>query len=244
MGSAVQIMGILVGVGLISIIIYVILRVKQFLRMLLGTSDITKGLKERDLSIAETPKSVSGMTSLMLPKIQEDFPSFNWTEWQHKCENTIREYLESIEQQDTEVLKDASVELKNQAALQIRDDVERKVRQHFDAIDIHQTEITNYAKGEGLCTILIQSSLAYLHTIDGQDPPEIRDRKEQHRFNLELVYVQDLEKVGNYATTYGVTCHNCGAPVSDLGAVCCPYCGQALEPVNIRVWHINKITDR
>lgn len=190
MGSALQIMGILVGIGLISIIIFIILRVKQFLRMLLGTSDIVKGLKERDLSIAETPKSVSGMTSLMLPKILEDFPSFNWTEWQHKCENTIREYLESIEQQDTGVLKDASVELKNQAALQIR------------------------------------------------------DRKEQHRFNLELVYVQDLEKVGNYATTYGVTCHNCGAPVSDLGAVCCPYCGQALEPVNIRVWHINKITDR
>ncbi len=43
------------------------------------------------------------------------------------------------------------------------------------------------------------------------------------------------------ATGIGVTCPNCGAPITSLGAKRCEYCGTAIEPLNLRVWKINAI---
>ncbi|MCI2049264.1 MAG: hypothetical protein LKJ76_06025 [Lachnospiraceae bacterium] len=239
-----QILVLAACAAVVGSIAYIVVKVRRASRMLFGTADILKGISQREQEEATTPKSVSGMTSLMLPKIHEDFPGFNWTEWKHRCENTVRGYLEAIEQQDTKSFTEASSELKRQADLQISDDRERKLHRHFDEITVYQTEITNYTKGEGLCTILVQSSVGYVCTIDGQEEPAVKDKREQHRFDIEIVYVQDLSKVGAHATSFGMNCRNCGAPITDLGAVRCPYCGEALEPVNIRVWHINKLTER
>lgn len=36
----------------------------------------------------------------------------------------------------------------------------------------------------------------------------------------------------------GTTCPNCGAPVKNLGAKKCEYCGSYIEPVNIKVWKL------
>ena len=40
-----------------------------------------------------------------------------------------------------------------------------------------------------------------------------------------------------------INCPNCGAPVTDLGERVCPYCGGAVEPVNVRVWELHRIEE-
>ena len=45
----------------------------------------------------------------------------------------------------------------------------------------------------------------------------VEREKEQHRFNLELVYIQDITKIRDGETAISVNCPNCGAPVTGLG---------------------------
>ena len=40
--------------------------------------------------IAATPRSLSGMDSLLLPKIARDFPEFSWNEWRVRIEDAVR----------------------------------------------------------------------------------------------------------------------------------------------------------
>ena len=58
---------------------------------------------------------------------------------------------------------------------------------------------------------------------------------------MELVYIQDLSKVGDYATALGATCPNCGAPITRLGSKFCEYCGTGVIPIDIRVWKLHRI---
>lgn len=50
-------------------------KVSRFSQTVFGTSDLIEGIKQRDLEVASTPKSVAGVTSLYLPRIQRDFRS-------------------------------------------------------------------------------------------------------------------------------------------------------------------------
>ncbi len=56
-----------------------------------------RGLKRQEALEADTPKSVSGMTSVELPRIEKDFPEFHWPEWKQRCENQLKGYLEALE---------------------------------------------------------------------------------------------------------------------------------------------------
>ena len=44
-------------------------------------------------------------------------------------------------------------------------------------------------------------------------------------------------------TAVGVTCPNCGAPVTRLGSKFCEYCGSGLREISVRVWSINRIAE-
>lgn len=50
-----------------------------------------RGEFEDEYQIAEKPRSLSGMTSLCLPKIEKDFPEFSWQEWRLLIEKRVRE---------------------------------------------------------------------------------------------------------------------------------------------------------
>ena len=57
--------------------------------------EVYRASKNADKIESETPKSVSGMTSLLLPKISHDFPDFNWHEIRKSVESKIKEKLKS-----------------------------------------------------------------------------------------------------------------------------------------------------
>ena len=114
--------------------------------------------------------------------------------------------------------------------------------EHFDEIRVHQTEISNYVKRDGRCVISIQSAVEYFYykTASGKLISGDKEYKKQTRYNMELVYIQDIDMLDNagIGSAVGTTCPNCGAPVRSLGAKKCEYCGSYIEPVNIKVWKL------
>lgn len=203
------------------------------------------GVEKDDLRFKETPKSVSAMTSLELPRIERDFPEFHWPEWKQRCENILKMYLEAVEHRDPHMLKDVGYGMSEQVRLAIEENREHEIEEAFDNTKIHQTEIARYERDKFLCRVLVQMSVEYLHSLQGPNIEKpLANEKEQHRFEIELVYVQDGTALGEQSMGFGVNCPNCGAPITNLGKKFCGYCGSEVEPVNIRVWTPNKITEK
>ena len=58
---------------------------------------------------------------------------------------------------------------------------------------------------------------------------------------LTFAIIQDLSKIKDLATAVGVTCPNCGAPITGLGSKFCEYCGTGVTPVDTRVWKLHRV---
>lgn len=259
-------------------------QVRMISRAMFGTPSLAEGLERQADILAETPKSVSGMTRLCLPQIEADFPEFHWAQWRQMCENMLKAYLEALSCQNPALLEGIRVnpsgdtgrraggpsltgdekgketlavseELKKQAALRIDDQKRRGVREIYRQVKIHQTEISRYQKEAGMCIIKLQSAVEYFfeerqtqeerkgmeRKRRGKAESPSKERKKQTRYNMELVYIQDLSKVADLATAVGVTCPNCGAPVTKLGSRFCEYCGTGIIPVDVRVWKLHRV---
>lgn len=254
--------------------IYLYLRIRKSIRLFsmatFGTEHLIEGIQGHKDKLATTPKSVSGMTGICLPQIQRDFPEFSLEEAVQKAEDQLKAALAAIERQDLEPLARASKELRSQVGLRIGEDCRAGVRERFQSIKIHRTEIARYQKLEGCCVITLQSAVEYMYQkeqlAEGGALQERQERKKgrssgkgrgqrrregaeselrriQTRYNMELMYVQHAEKLAPGATAYVVVCPQCGAPITSLGSKHCAYCGSAIEPVNSRVWSLGRIQE-
>ena len=65
----------------------------------------------------------------------------------------------------------------------------------------------------------------------------------QTRYDIDLMYVQDAEKIAEGDTLLSNNCPNCGAPIKTLGVKTCPYCGSTVAEINVRTWSINRLTE-
>ena len=103
-------MGILLGIPLLVSAIALILLIctilyfykkakntvnmaKSTMNSLFGTDDLKELIDTRNEEIANTPKSVAGMTAVYAPAIQEDFPELNLAELKGMAEQHLKEYL-------------------------------------------------------------------------------------------------------------------------------------------------------
>ena len=188
-----------------------------------------------------TPKSVSGMTRIFEPQIERDFQDFNLVQFRNKVENMLIMALRAITEEDLSILQDPSQELKSQVENQIQQNRAAGIREVYEQITIHQTEIAGYEKKQGKCIITFQSAVGYLHYKKQGDTLISGDEKrlEQTKYNIEILYIQD-EKLAKIDNAVGTTCPHCGAPVTNLGAMYCEYCGLAVTPVNLKVWTIHR----
>lgn len=71
-------------------------KIKGFARANFGTDDFSEIARMREEEEANTPKSVSGMTSLYLPRLQKDFPELNWVEFQELAKSHVKRHLEEM----------------------------------------------------------------------------------------------------------------------------------------------------
>lgn len=240
--------GITAGVVIIAaciLVLYVIYRIKRFLEPLQEIAKYVNS-EEQEREIEMTPKSVNAMTSVYLPRIQQDFPEFNYFEFKAKAENMMKSAFNAISTEDISCLKNASNDLTSQIRNTIETNSANHIKETYRDIDIHRTEIKNYRKNAGTCVITLQSSVGYIHYISKSNG-EIVNGSDTHtfqtRYDIDLMYVQDVMKIEPGKVAVSNNCPNCGAPMTSLGEKHCPYCGSALEGINIHTWSINKITE-
>lgn len=223
-------------------------KVREASRTLFGTSDITKAAKQMKQEYSTTPKSVSAMTSLLLPKIVSDFPDFQYDEMKERAENTLTSYLRAVTEANPSLLQDGNSELKNQLENHIQMLTAQNLQEQFQQIRIHRTEISQYRKTDGRCIITFQSALeCYHYTMNTINPSAAlsdgsRTYKYQTKYNVDLIYIQDRSLIENgWDNALGVNCPNCGAPLSSLGAKVCDYCGTPVIEINIHAWSFSNI---
>lgn len=216
-------------------------KIESFSRAAFGTKSLVEGLEQQADLIAETPKSVSGMTRIFEPQIQKDFPDFNLVQFKNMAENMLISALQAISAGNVSLLRETSNELTEQVRNQIQANAAEGVTETYRQIHIHRTEITNYVKREGKCIITFQSAVEYFHykEKDGRVTDGDKERKQQTKYNIEVMYIQN-EKLAKLDNAVGTTCPNCGAPIVKLGALYCEYCGTAVTPINLKVWTLHR----
>lgn len=216
-------------------------KIESFSRAAFGTKSLVEGLEQQADLIAETPKSVSGMTRIFEPQIQKDFPDFNLVQFKNKAENMLISALQAISAGNVSLLRETSNELTEQVRNQIQANAAEGVTETYRQIHIHRTEITNYVKREGKCIITFQSAVEYFHykEKEGRVTDGDKERKQQTKYNIEVMYIQN-EKLAKLDNAVGTTCPNCGAPIVKLGALYCEYCGTAVTPINLKVWTLHR----
>ena len=226
-------------------------KAKDFSQLAFGTPSLSKGIADMNREYQSTPKSVSAMTSLYLPRITKDFPDFSYQEMKVRAENLLTTYLLAISNRKipefgTLVGNELLYKLRNMIQLQEAS----KRTEHYDQITIHQSEISAFKKEKGRYIITFQASLQAIHyllddhsqLLDGS-----KDIYEQSRYELDLLYIQDRDYIEQVdASSIGLTCPNCGAPLSGIASTQCEYCGSPLVAFNIMTWtfcDIRKLTN-
>ncbi|MEG2428986.1 MAG: zinc-ribbon domain-containing transport protein, partial [Oscillospiraceae bacterium] len=229
--------------------IVIIVKVRKFLidaaLSLFGTTNVARGLEKQADELSTTPKSVGAMTSVYIPLIRNDFPEFNWPEFKQKAENMLHSAFSARNDQNIDLLVEASKDLKTQVSLEIQSKESKGEIEHFDDMVIHKTEINSYEKSKGVCIVTLQSAFQFYNYItkDGEILFGTDKRLVQTRYNIELIYVQDYNEAIKYDTDggmQGLKCPNCGGTVTSLGVKVCPYCGTQVQEINIYVWNFNK----
>lgn len=180
---------------------------------------------------------------------QRDFPDFHIEQFKDKVENALMLALQAISAADAGIferqIKDGvSEEFLAQIKNRIRENETEAVTEHYEQIQIHQTEIANYEKKQGTCVITFQSAVGYLHYCEkaGKILSGSKELTEQTRYNVQLMYIQN-EKLAGMDNAVGTTCPNCGAPITNLGAAYCEYCGSAVTLLNLKVWTLHSFDE-
>lgn len=216
----------------------------NFAQMAWGTNTISEGVEKMKWEYSTTPKSVAAGTSMYLPRITKDFPDFHYEEMRDRADNVLVSYLRAIDGKEPSLLSEGTQELKEQLEMYIEMLKQRGLNEHFQRIKSHRTEIYRYDKTAGRCTVTFQTAVEYIHYIEENGVLKQGDKtmKEQARYNIELIYIQDRDMVEDTRDfALGVNCPNCGAPVSGLGAKVCEYCGSPIIELNIKAWNFSEI---
>jgi len=222
-------------------------KIRRFSRQVFGTSDIMDGIKNMEMEQSVTPKSVSAATGLYLPKITKDFPDFHYGEMKTRAENVLISYLRSVDAQNTNLLTEGTSELKDSLRMRIESLRNSGQKEHFQNIKIHRTEISQYRKTKGRCSVVLQSAVEYIHYVekDGSIQKGRNDIREQSKYDIEVIYIQDRDLVENLEDAgLAMNCPNCGAPLPMLGAKICEYCDSPVVEFNIRTWNFAAVKER
>ncbi len=237
---------IVVVIGIISIwISKARQKVREFSNLAWGTDSLSEGVRKMQQEYSETPKSVSAMTGLYLPKIKKDFPEFQYDEMKTRAENVLCSYLLSIDRNNPGELKEGNRELRDKLEMYISMLKGKGQREYYQKIKIHRTEISEYKKRDGRCIITFQSAIQFLYYMQDEQGKLLAGNKEmytQEKYDIDVIYIQDREKIANELDlSLGVNCPNCGAPISGLGSKLCAYCQTPVVEINIYAWTFSNV---
>lgn len=239
--AALIILGVFIATLVIGLRIYN--KARRISQDLLGTADMVKGLKDLNEKNAyaesHNPKSISGMTSIYLPKIMKDFPEFNYDEMKNKSETLLVAYLNCLDKGTIADLGNVTDEFRQKVENEIAINKDDEINPDYSCVKIHRTAISNYEKKDGKCIISFQSAVEYFYTLrkEGRVISGSETSKTQAKYETTCIYIQDRDIVE--ATTeagLAINCPNCGAALSGVGAKFCSYCNSPIIPINIKAW--------
>lgn len=255
MGSGFASAGLIIAAAIVFAgfggFLYIRHKVRAFNQKMFGVKKIPldeafagfrEGLDDTDMS----PKSVSGVTNLMLPAILRDFPEFNYEEMKEKAKNVLLTFLQAIDERHSSVLSEGTSELRRTLADRIEKNSVNRQHEHYKDVKIHRMEIARYDKRAGRCTVRFQAAVQSYHYITAEDDESkikkgSKDRFEQSKYEVDMIYIQDRDVVEN-ADEKGasLTCPQCGAPIKMLGAKKCAYCDAPIIAFNIKTWEFSR----
>ncbi len=233
MGIVVLVLILVILLLIVGLILYIRAKAKEASLLLFGTEDLKEGFEQIEAEYAATPKSVSAVTSLYLPKIVRDFPEFSVEQMKTRAENVLVSYLQALDQKSTTLPADCTPEFRQQLVLEIQESRNKQTDLQYKEIKLHRTEIAGYKKVPGRCIITFQTAL---QSKNGT-------KLVQSKWNTEAIYVQDSQVTDTELDAgLGLNCPNCGAPITTLGKKICEYCGTEVMELNIHIWAFNRVT--
>lgn len=223
------------------IILFIYFKVKKTLKqtgMNYNLSSLMNEFKNASYEVKNNPKSISGMTRLIEPRILNDFPSFNKNELYTKCESNLRTIFKVLESNDVTGLSDLPL-LEESLKKIVTDNLESKKEVEYGNIQFHEFAIKGYEKKDGAATIEIAATLqhSYRETLNNKI---VKDEElVQKRYSCKFVYIYDELKFDSSEYVLGINCPNCGAAVTKLGNKSCSYCHSQIEDINLKSWHMS-----
>lgn len=235
-------LGIVAGVFIIVLIIY------HKVRGVVGAEGmkelVTAAKNARNIELQEysRKKDINGITKLIEPVILKDFPDFNKEMLYRKVETNLSKIFTAIEEKSVDeirndndliymysTIRDKVIDLKN-----------RNVNIKYDDVRFHEHAIKDYSKTAGKATLTIGTTLEYYYSDDSDKKREKRfeNLKKQTRYTTKFVYVYDETQFKYNQKAFSISCPNCGAPLKKLGAGNCEYCGNYIEPINLKHWYM------
>lgn len=228
---------LLIFIILFSFVIIIFFKIRNKLREIskeaFGTTDIIKGIRKQELETISTPKTITGMERLDLPRLLKDFPDLNINELKRDSENKIKKCLNAVETQNLDGIKEEILKVWINNKIE---DLKNKTL-NYDNIKIHNTIMNRYEKNSAIATIKIHTALEYIYSDDKKNPHKV-----QTRFELEYIYIIDENKI-NYQVRIGLNCPNCGAPIKNLGLKTCDYCGSGIVDIVKKTWVLNNFKE-
>lgn len=233
-------------IGIIIFLTIIVLIIRKKIKNILSKFGynslnlLKDGIKKGELEYKNTPKHVTGMTKLLIPKIVKDFPNFSETELYNKVETSLLLIFNSLENKQVEVNEELIL-LKDKLNEQIKDMRKDKISVKYDEIRFHRHALKYYKNEDGVLNISVSTSLEYFYKKEyqGKVLDNYTDYKKQTLYTTEFIYVYNPEKISKNQSLIGINCPNCGAPIKDLGKKFCRYCNSGLEDINLKSWHIS-----
>lgn len=200
------------------------------------------------MTLAKSPCPLHGMTEVCLTAIHNDFPSFDYLMYRNKVQSLLLSYFTAVSSKNISVLVgECSLPLKNSVQGIIYDLNSRDVTQFFNDVVIHDIQIARYIKDGKTATVVFEISVEYFSYIiyrNGTVVAGDKDMKVQTVYEVELVYVQDVERLASNGEMIVTNCPNCGAPIKNLSEKSCKFCGTAFIEKNIRTWKFNSVSEQ
>ena len=208
-----------------------------------------------------TPKSVSDLSTALVPRINKDFPDLSISQMQSAAQAVLVKSLDllmdmtwgnngdTIDRIQTQlaacgigVTRSLSEELWHKVSAARS---EGKTLIYRDVI-VHKGGINAYEKSNSAMEITFQYSLQCLQYQErnGKFISGNRATPTQCRYNVKVINILDADRLQSEDIKgVGFTCPHCGAPVKHLGTDVCQFCGTAIKTVDMRIWLVDKLIE-
>lgn len=262
---------ILILVGLLVLVVIIRALSQAWNNSLLGmiVNGVKKEVKDgkvgpEDFNMKKeftAPKSVSDLSTALIPQINRDYPDLNIEQMKSACQTVLIKSLELLYQMTSgdngDTIDRIQTELAASGIGQTRSLAETlwqkvasaradgKTLVYRDVI-VHKGGINAYQKHSSTVEITFQYAVQCLQYQEryGKFISGNRATPTQCRYNVQVINILDADR---YAAEdmkgVGFTCPHCGAPVEHLGTDVCKYCGTAIKTVDMRIWLVDKLIE-